>query len=100
MAECALLGGHGFRGNDRWKTALAAAKMADRADLLLFGEGPSRIVVSCRPEDESAVTRIATEAGIDVIPLGQVAGDHLTWPGAIDLPLAQAQVRWDTALDD
>ena len=48
----------------------------------------------------SAVTRLATEAGIDVIPLGEVAGDHLTWPGAIDLPLAQAQVRWDTALDD
>jgi phosphoribosylformylglycinamidine synthase len=100
VAECALLGGHGFRAYERWKTTLAAADLADRADLLLFGEGPSRIVVSCRPEDESAVTRLATEAGIDVIPLGEVAGDHLTWPGAIHLPLAQAQVRWDTALDN
>jgi hypothetical protein len=57
-------------------------------------------VVSCRPEDESIVIRLATEAEIDAIPLGQVAGDHLIWPGAVDLPLTQAQVRWTTALDD
>src|SRR5262249_800516 len=74
VAECGVVGGDGFRGNERWKTALAAANLADRADLLLFGEGPSRIVVSCRPEDESAVTRLATEAGIEVIVLGEVAG--------------------------
>ena len=64
MAESALLGGHGFRGVDDWETALQPASGAARADLILFGEGPSRIVVSFRPGDLPAVLRAAAEAGL------------------------------------
>jgi hypothetical protein len=29
-----------------------------------------------------------------------VGGDHLVWPRAIDLALAQAHERWSTALEE
>ncbi len=95
VAECALLGGHGFRGNDDWESALTPpSEGSARADLLLFGEGPSRIVVSCRPDDAPGIVRAAAEAGIEAIPLGEVGGERLVWPGAIDVELAQAHAKW------
>jgi phosphoribosylformylglycinamidine synthase II len=93
VAESALLGERGFVADPDWAAALGA-----RPDLALFGEGPSRIVVSCRPEDLPAVTRAAAEAGVEAIVLGRVAGDRLVWPGAIDVALAEAQARWEAGL--
>ena len=101
VAECALLGGHGFRGRDDWERALTPpGESGTRPDLLLFGEGPSRIVVSCRPEDVPAVLQAATQAGIEALALGEVGDDRLVWPGAVDVELAQARVRWSTALGE
>ena len=94
VAECAILGGRGFVADADWKRALGA-----RPDLALFGEGPSRIVVSCRPEDVPAVTAAAAEAGVGAVPLGRVGGDRLIWPSAIAFEVSQVQAQWSTALD-
>jgi phosphoribosylformylglycinamidine synthase len=95
VAESSLLGGLGFEAVSDWRTALG-----ERADVALFGEGPSRVVVSCRREDVSALRELAAEAGVDVTPLGRVVGNRLNWPGALDVDLAEAQARWSTALDE
>jgi phosphoribosylformylglycinamidine synthase len=94
VAESSLLGGLGFAATPDWQAALGA-----RPDLALFGEGPSRIVISCRPEDVSAVTAAAAAAGVGVTPLGRVTGDRLVWPGAVDVQLADVQAQWSTALE-
>jgi phosphoribosylformylglycinamidine synthase subunit PurL len=95
VAESSLLSGLGFAAAPDWQ-----APLAERTDVALFGEGPSRIVVSCRPEDVSAITQFAAEAGVGVTPLGRVAGNRLVWPGALDVDLAKAQAQWSAALDD
>jgi hypothetical protein len=94
VAECAVLDRRGFAAETNWGRALGG-----RPDLALFGEGPSRIVVSCRPEDVPVVAAAATQAGVGALPLGQVGGDRLVWPGAIDLAISQVQAQWSTALD-
>jgi len=95
VAESSLLSGLGFAAAPDWQAALG-----ERPDEALFGEGPSRIVISCRLEDVSAVTELAAAAGVGVTPLGRVAGNRLTWPGALDVGLAEAQAQWSTALDE
>jgi phosphoribosylformylglycinamidine synthase len=95
VAESSLLGGLGFAAVPDWQVTLGG-----RPDVALFGEGPARIVISCRPEDVSAVSKLAAEAGVGVTALGRVRGNRLVWPGAIDLKLAEAQARWSTALDE
>jgi phosphoribosylformylglycinamidine synthase len=94
VAESSLLSGIGFVAAPDWQAALDG-----RPDVALFGEGPSRIVVSCRPEDVPAVTQLAAKAGVGVTPLGQVTGNRLVWPGALDVDLARAQARWSPALE-
>jgi phosphoribosylformylglycinamidine synthase len=44
----------------------------------LFGEAPSRIVVSTRPEDVAEVARSAEAAGVPLTVLGTTGGARLT----------------------
>jgi phosphoribosylformylglycinamidine (FGAM) synthase-like enzyme len=48
-----------------------------RADALLFGEGHSRIVVTCRKENQGATLLMLRSRGVPVTLLGQVGGDML-----------------------
>ena len=43
----------------------------------LFGEGPSRIVVTCRPRHRPALELLARQHGLPVEPLGLVGGPRL-----------------------
>ena len=72
----------------------------DRPDEWLFSESPSRIVVSCRPEDEEAVAKAATAAGISWTIWGTVTDRRrLTWGEALDLDLVEAERAHAGALD-
>ncbi len=82
----------------------------------LFGEGPSRIVVSCRPQYEAALILLARHHGLPVEPLGTVGGGRLvielTLAGAtgaaeergsrvadtLDVPIAELRHAWDHGL--
>ena len=48
-----------------------------RVDEALFGEAPSRIVVSVAPDDVERLTRIAGEWAVPVQVIGRVGGDRL-----------------------
>jgi phosphoribosylformylglycinamidine synthase subunit PurL len=70
LAECSMTGSRRL-GAD---LALAAAP---RLDALLFGEAPSRIVVSIEPGEWPRFERIVREWAIPVTVLGRVGGDRL-----------------------
>lgn len=49
-----------------------------RRDALLFGESPSRVVLSVTPDQRDSVLRIAQEHGVVAATIGRVGGERLT----------------------
>jgi phosphoribosylformylglycinamidine synthase II len=65
----------------------------------LFGEGPSRVVLSLPAGDERIAARAAT-AGLELVDLGVAGGDRLVIEGVVDLGLDEAVSAWRTALPE
>jgi len=70
------------------------------ADARLFGEEPSRIVVSFEPDARAEVERICAEHGVPFTGLGVVGGDRLTVDGLLEVPVAELAEAHRTALDE
>jgi phosphoribosylformylglycinamidine synthase len=70
LAECCITG-------PRRLGAAVALPEGGRVDELLFGEAPSRIVVTATPGDVERLTRIVREWAVPVQILGHVGGDRL-----------------------
>ncbi len=69
LAECCLQGNLG---------AVVDLPVSDRReDLVLFGEGPSRIVVSVKPEKLAETAALAKAGGVDLFELGTAGGGIL-----------------------
>ncbi len=68
LAECAMWGGLG---------ASVRIAVANSPAVDLFGEGPSRLVVSCRPRFAAALELLARQHGLPVEAIGTVGGDRL-----------------------
>jgi len=66
----------------------------------LFGEGPSRVVVACRPDQAQEVLGRASAAGVPLRLLGGAGGDRIVVDGLVDLAVADAVHRFDHALPD
>ena len=79
LVESALWGGAGFSGDGDWSSG--------RWDALLFGEAPSRAVVSCAEADVEAVSAAAVSAGVPAVRLGVTGGRRFALPGLADEPL-------------
>jgi phosphoribosylformylglycinamidine synthase len=90
LAESAIIGGTGFTGtmpyHDRW-------------DAALFGESPSRIVVSCAMLDVDAIEHAADEAGVPVTVLGTVGGDRFELDGLLDEPMSSLTDAFENGLE-
>jgi phosphoribosylformylglycinamidine synthase len=72
LAECALWG-DGDRGlGARLRLAIASSPAVD-----LFGESPSRLVVSCVPRHVPALVLLARQHGLPIEELGEIGGDRL-----------------------
>ena len=107
LAECAMWGDVGAR----LRVPVSHSPAVD-----LFGEGPSRLVVTCRPRFAAALTLLARQHGLPVDVLGVVGGDRLIIElvdsgavGAadergsrvadtIDVPVADLRHAWDHGL--
>ncbi|MCS7001461.1 MAG: phosphoribosylformylglycinamidine synthase subunit PurL [Dehalococcoidia bacterium] len=76
LAESCILGDVGLDAS--------TVALPDRVEGALFGEAPSRIVVSVAPEHQAAVRTLAEAMGVPVTPLGTVGGDRLRIGDAID----------------
>ncbi|MCY4583564.1 MAG: AIR synthase related protein, partial [Chloroflexi bacterium] len=80
LAESAVIGGVGFTGAGHWP--------GGRWDAALFGETPSRAVVSCAEADVVRVEVASRAAGVPCARLGVVGGTRFAIPGFVDEPLA------------
>jgi phosphoribosylformylglycinamidine synthase subunit PurL len=107
LAESAMWSGLG---------ATTRLAVANSPAVELFGESPSRIVVTCRPRFSPALTLVARQHGLSAEALGTVGGNRLvielTGAGAtgaaeergsrvadaLEVPLADLRHAWDHGL--
>ena len=107
IAECALWGDVGASV----RIAIANSPAVD-----LFGESPSRLVLSCRPRHAAALELLARQHGLPVESIGSVGGDRLVMElagsgatgaaeergsrvaDALEVPLADLRHAWEHGL--
>jgi phosphoribosylformylglycinamidine synthase II len=91
VAESAFRGGIGATVEGGW---LAAAV---RADVALFGEAQSRIIVSVATEHAAAFEKRAHGSDVPCVRLGTVGGNRLVI-GPIEVGLDEARAAWSAGL--
>ncbi len=96
LLECCITGPAGAVGAD------IKLDGKGRLDALLFGEAPTRVIVSAPPETRARLDHAARAAKVEVRMIGKVGGDRLriavNGERAIDLDVAAARTTWKTAL--
>jgi phosphoribosylformylglycinamidine synthase subunit PurL len=74
------------------------------AAALLFGESPSRVVLSARPDAVARIAEIAAELGVAYAEVGKVGGDRLTisvnGATAVDRPVADLERSWRSLIGE
>ncbi len=80
----------------------ALAQPGGRLDEILYGEAPSRIVVTVDPKDLAPLQTIAAKHSVPCFRLGTVAGDRLVVKhrgvNVIDLPVRDLNAAWRGAI--
>jgi phosphoribosylformylglycinamidine synthase len=96
LAECCISSPDGAVG------AKLTLRTQGRADALLFGEAPSRIVVSTSAENLARLESLLSGLDVPFHVLGHVGGDRLTITvgraKAVDLDAAELRAAWKGAL--
>jgi len=73
-----------------------------RADVFLFGEGQSRLMVSISPQNEAAILELAAQKKVPLLKLGLVQEEKMEiWQGTeslISLPVKQVYQAWKSAI--
>jgi phosphoribosylformylglycinamidine synthase II len=94
LAESCLQGQRGAQ--------VTLPESAVRLDAQLFGESPSRIVISARPEHAARIQELAAQAGAPVSVLGTVGGKTLRIAAGgkrqVSLPVEEMERIWRGAL--
>jgi phosphoribosylformylglycinamidine synthase len=88
LAECCFDSAFGLSASD--------AALSGRLDAALFGENPSRIVVSTR--DSARLQALAAEHEVPILRLGTVAGDRLVLGDALDVAVAEMHEAYEGGL--
>ena len=88
LAECCIEGGHGLDGPD--------VAIGGRLDAALFGEAPSRIVVSTA--DGDGLAALAHERDVPLTALGRVGGQRLLLGTALDATVDDLRRVYEEAL--
>jgi phosphoribosylformylglycinamidine synthase II len=90
LAECCILGGCGIK---------AAWKVRSRLDAALFGEEPSRFVVSVAPAKAVKLKKEAARRGVRLTKLGEVGGARLVIEKLVNARLEDLRATWHGALE-
>jgi phosphoribosylformylglycinamidine synthase len=85
LAEAAILGTIGLVGEP---------SAVDEPIRWLFNEGHSRIVVSVRPDAETALRELASDLEVPCALLGTVGGERVTLKGLLDVGLDELARAW------
>ncbi len=102
LAECCIIGDNriggtgpvGFRASDEFANGVPS-----RWDAALFGEAPSRIVVTLEPEYVPSVLQSAEAAGVPSLTMGTTGGSRLTLGSPMDLPVDKLAGAWHGGLN-
>jgi phosphoribosylformylglycinamidine synthase len=92
-------------GDDERAMVGAAIELGDgeRAAAALFGEAPSRVVVSASPEAAAEIERLSAERGVGCFPVGTTGGDRLRiargGAALVDVELGALRDARERALD-
>jgi phosphoribosylformylglycinamidine synthase len=74
----------------------------DDAPALLFSESPSRIILSVKPEDATAVRAIADQAGAACSTIGETGGPNLSFTGLgqtlFEVEISKMEEEWRNTL--
>jgi phosphoribosylformylglycinamidine synthase len=89
LAECCIWGEIGFKGG--WRTK-------GRLDAALFGEGPSRFVVSVAPTKAAMLKKEAARRGVQLTKLGEVGGPRLMIEGLVNKRISDLKEAWQAPL--
>ena len=93
LAECCVIGKKGFKGNINCKNL----------DAVLFGESPSRIVVSVSPKNVETLKLLAEQMQIKITVIGTVCESRMTLTFnssvVIDLPLDEVIDVYENSLE-
>jgi phosphoribosylformylglycinamidine synthase II len=111
LAECAMWG-----AGDKGLGARVRIAVVNSPAVELFGESPSRIVLSCRRRHAAALVLLARQHGLPAEEIGVVGGDRLVVTlanagtsgaaedrgsgvaDALDVPVAELRHAWDHGL--
>ena len=81
--------------------ALTLPDGALRPDVALFGEGPTRVIVTCAPADAAALAALA--GAVPLTPLGTVGGERLQIMAAgdtlVDVPVTELRRSYESLPD-
>ena len=89
LAECCLLGGIGVRCPPLQPEAPV------RLDAALFGESPSRFIVSVASRAMPALQTLARRHHVEISLLGLAGGDSMEFEGQFKLSLAEMRQAWE-----
>lgn len=93
LAECCMIGGVGAR---------VSIDADFRTDALLFGETPSRVIVSLKREQVEKFAALANQQGVPTTVLGMVEGetlDILANDDFISLPVGLIEKIWRRSIE-
>jgi phosphoribosylformylglycinamidine synthase len=88
LAKCCVAGNLGLAAPD--------LAVEGRLDAALFGEGPSRIVVSTA--QAAALEALASGHGVPLLHIGAVSGERVVLSDAIDEPVAELSASYESGL--
>jgi len=96
LAECCIWGGLGAR------IRLPEAEAAIRLDARLFGESPSRIILSARSKNVERLQELASREGAPLHLLGKVGGDELVMTAKgrrrLGMKVSEMELIWRGAI--
>ena len=92
LAECCLLGDIGMRG----PAIFAEAPL--RVDAALFGESPSRYIVSAQSRAMPELQSLARRHHVEISLLGLTGGDVLELEGQLKVSLMDMRYAWEGGL--
>jgi phosphoribosylformylglycinamidine synthase len=99
LAECCMMAGApAGAGEPAWIGAAVRVPFGQRKDFVLFGEEPSRVVVSLPHAALPRLEALARECGAPLVALGAVGGDRLEIQGALSVPVRELGEAWRSGI--
>jgi len=96
LAECCFTGA---THEEKSHGVVAELPGEGRVDARLFGEAPSRIIVSCKPDLAAKLEEKVRALGVPVTRIGTVGGDQIKIGNSVNLAVAKAAESFFTSIE-